>query len=305
MSFRSTFEVPDAAAPVIDRIVDPLEIALVDALSTKVFCAEDARIALEGATGESWPDSRLLPLLESAYRRGVLRLEDESFTTFAVSTFYDRLEVFVCTEPEAYGALPRETQVELDRWCFETYTASLDDGERPTGDRVLTLAETLALIDGVDRPIWLNRCDCRVLSGRCDKPVDTCVSFRSGINTLSHRGWATPITREEARAVVSRADAAGLMHTANDEGICNCCAGCCYLFRAQEARGAGRRWPRAERVAVLDPDLCIGCGLCVERCPFGVFELDGVGLSQHLELCRGCGLCAETCPTSALAMIPG
>lgn len=305
MDFLTAFKVPEAAAPVIDRIVPSQDIVLIESLSSGTFTADEARRDLERATGEPWPVERVDSLLRGAYRRGVLQLEDDTFSRFRLGDFYGRLEVFVVTEPDVYLALPRETQLALDSWCFASYLEGLSDEVRPTSDRVVGLEETLAAIDEFDAQIWLNRCDCRTLAGHCDKPVDTCISFRNGINTLSHRGVLKPLTKEQARAVVRRSNDAGLMQTLSDNAICNCCSDCCYLFRAQKARGAGvGEWPLAESVVAFDDTICSGCGACVDRCPFGALALEDGVIVQHAELCRGCGLCVETCPMSALTMVP-
>ena len=301
---QPAFEVPAEGIAVLDRILTRDEIRLVGAIGPEPFTMEQARSVLSGE-GTPWPEGLLEPFLRSAYARGVVQLEDESFTRFRIGSFYLRLEVFALSEPEAHLALPAETRESLDSWCLREYVASLPDDVRPTSDRVLSLQDTLAVIDAADRPIWLNRCDCRTLTGHCDKPTDVCISFRNGINTLQHRGWSKPLTKDEAKAVLRKADADGLMHTANEDGICNCCSDCCYLFRAETARGTRPGvWPLAESVAALDPDLCIWCEVCLDRCPFDALtSLDGE-IVQIAELCRGCGLCVETCPTDAFAMVP-
>ena len=300
----STFEVPSVARTVIGEIVTAEEVLLVAALPTREFSADEAREALQRVTDAvEWPQQRVEQLLESAYRRGALDLVDESFTRFKVATFYDRLGVFVIGEPARYLAFPAEARAALDSWYLDAYAAHLSDDERPTEDLVLGLAETLAHIDATDQQIWLGPCDCRTLAGACDKPVLTCVSFRNGINTLSHRGWQQPLTKDEAKAVVREADADGLMHTANPRGICNCCSDCCYLFRAQAARGSGpAAWPLAEKIARFDAEECIACGRCIERCPFDAFEWSHADVVFHAERCRGCGLCFETCPTDAIEL---
>jgi len=55
--------------------------------------------------------------------------------------------------------------------------------------------------------------------------------------------------------------------------------------------------------SVVDTNLCIGCGLCEEICPYGAHYLEG-GKSKTIEvLCRGCGACAAECPRRAITML--
>lgn len=303
--FIALFEIPPAALPVIEQILRPEEILLIEALGSESFNALEAKAALEKLGGNDWTTEKTELLLEQAYKRGVTLAEDETLTRYRIGNFYGRLDVFAITEHETYLALPRETQMALDSWYFDAYLAKLGDDEQPSADQIVTLQQTLDYIDTVDRQIWLNRCDCRTLAGYCDMPTNTCLTFKNGINTVAHRGWSKPVTKEEAKEIVKGANAQGLMQTINPNGICNCCGDCCYLFRAQKARGSEKSWPLAEAIASFDEDLCISCGLCVERCHFQAFSSDGGQISYHPERCRGCGLCAETCPVQAITMRKG
>jgi len=54
--------------------------------------------------------------------------------------------------------------------------------------------------------------------------------------------------------------------------------------------------------AVVDEELCIGCGLCEELCPYGAHKVVE-GKSTVIEaLCRGCGACAVECPQRAISV---
>jgi len=54
--------------------------------------------------------------------------------------------------------------------------------------------------------------------------------------------------------------------------------------------------------SVVDEELCIGCGLCEEICPYGAHKVVE-GKSTVIEaLCRGCGACAVECPQRAISM---
>ena len=54
--------------------------------------------------------------------------------------------------------------------------------------------------------------------------------------------------------------------------------------------------------AVVDPELCIGCGLCAEICPYGAPVLEGRKARVVEVLCKGCGTCAASCPRGAITM---
>lgn len=56
----------------------------------------------------------------------------------------------------------------------------------------------------------------------------------------------------------------------------------------------------------LIQDKCIGCGMCLNVCPHGVFELKG-GKAQILykDSCMECGACAKNCPFSAIEVKSG
>ncbi len=50
-----------------------------------------------------------------------------------------------------------------------------------------------------------------------------------------------------------------------------------------------------------DSALCIGCGLCVDVCPHGVFALNGrLARLVRPAACMECGACQKNCPVGAL-----
>ncbi len=62
--------------------------------------------------------------------------------------------------------------------------------------------------------------------------------------------------------------------------------------------------PGESATAVVDVELCAGCGMCVDVCPYGAAALDeGWGISQiNPVLCKGCGACASACPSKAIRL---
>jgi ferredoxin len=65
---------------------------------------------------------------------------------------------------------------------------------------------------------------------------------------------------------------------------------------------------RAYAVTTLEfnPDLCTGCGMCVDVCPHGVFAQNGrsVELARPLA-CMECGACQLNCPFGAIQVESG
>ncbi|MCD4703168.1 MAG: 4Fe-4S binding protein, partial [Methanosarcinaceae archaeon] len=52
--------------------------------------------------------------------------------------------------------------------------------------------------------------------------------------------------------------------------------------------------------AIVDEDICVGCGVCVPMCPFQALSIENDKLKIITALCKGCGTCMAACPTGAL-----
>ncbi|MEW6716494.1 MAG: FAD-dependent oxidoreductase [Chloroflexota bacterium] len=67
-------------------------------------------------------------------------------------------------------------------------------------------------------------------------------------------------------------------------------------------------------VAVVDPDMCVGCLTCTRVCPFQIPQVllkegragvGGIGGAAYIDtaLCQGCGTCTGECPANAIQLI--
>jgi NAD-dependent dihydropyrimidine dehydrogenase PreA subunit len=185
----------------------------------------------------------------------------------------------------------------------------------PIGESIETVAQVLpyeraeALVDEHDR-FAVAPCLCREeqrLNGAgCDKPLETCLIFGDTADFYLRNGLAREIDRDEVMAILERADEAGLVLQPNNarssSNICACCGCCCGVLKTV------KRYPKPAEIlsspfrAVLDPDACVGCGVCIGRCQMAAITQPDEVVSLNLDRCIGCGLCVTTCPTGALKL---
>jgi NAD-dependent dihydropyrimidine dehydrogenase PreA subunit len=112
------------------------------------------------------------------------------------------------------------------------------------------------------------------------------------------------ISKEEAIAFLDKAEEMGLVHTVSNvmKGIgyvCNCCGCCCGILRGITDWGIENSVAYANYYADIDPDECVGCGICRKRCQVhAVLEQEGISV-VNIKKCIGCGLCVTGCPNDA------
>ena len=132
-------------------------------------------------------------------------------------------------------------------------------------------------------------------------------------------------TKEQALEHVRKAMAEGLVpllgrnvaeaeggHGVEDTGKflsgCFCCECCCIGVKlAQYGGGIGlgmggdNTGPMEGMTITVDMDKCIGCGKCVEICPYKLRVLEEGKSFVDSNKCVGCGRCVDACPQGAIS----
>lgn len=162
----------------------------------------------------------------------------------------------------------------------------------------------------------------------CKYPTEVCLHFGQLGHYLVENGMGREITREETEEILRKSAEAGLVHgVANmQEGpdtICNCDPCCCIFFEAVHKLKHAKGMNESNYFVKINKETCIGCGLCVKRCPMDALHLEddpetkgrvtvvgdksmknkkGKVSAVNLDNCIGCGVCAYKCPTKSLIL---
>ena len=190
--------------------------------------------------------------------------------------------------------------------------------ETPT-EVILASQSIEEIIDKFD-DIAVGHCFCRqrrsVLGHSCslEAPTENCFTFGKSARHTVAQGFARMISKEEALQIMREAEEAGLVHKAfhpnskisrPETSICNCCKDCCDTLRLWR-EGAFPLVNATNYLSMIDQEMCVGCGECVDRCPTDAIVLNDEGKAQRdEEACFGCGVCARFCPEEAISLAEG
>ena len=119
------------------------------------------------------------------------------------------------------------------------------------------------------------------------------------------------LTPEEALSAFADHEKEGLCHSVWTfkapfiGGICNCDRSDCLAMRANLTHDVKVMF-RAEYVARVDPDACVGCRECMRVCQFGAIGFSAATKKAVIDqtACYGCGVCRSACTHEAVSLIP-
>lgn len=209
---------------------------------------------------------------------------------------------------------------------FEEYLPSLIDagtwGKTPQMrtipvEKSITFQPEVMLYERAEELVRSNKtfavsnCICRqeqrILGKGCDKPEESCLQFGIAAQGVLSMDRGRAISREEALAILNRAEETGLVlqpaNAKNPLFICTCCGCCCGVLRSLKRFPVPASLVASPFSVQLNAYTCKGCGLCTKRCQMEALYLDNKNTTLNLDRCIGCGLCVSTCPTKSLTLV--
>lgn len=153
-------------------------------------------------------------------------------------------------------------------------------------------------------------CICRkerqIKGGDCGKLMEACLVFGWGADYYERNGLGRVITLEETLDILKRADEEGLVlqpsNTRDIVNICCCCGDCCQILIHLKRHPKPAKMAASPFIAESDPDMCIGCETCIDRCQMDAIRMEDDHAVVNQDRCIGCGLCVSTCQGDALTL---
>ncbi|MFX0081226.1 MAG: 4Fe-4S binding protein [Candidatus Hodarchaeota archaeon] len=182
-----------------------------------------------------------------------------------------------------------------------------------------TYDEIENIIKTTTDPIVIIPCVCRMGAKNRGEPckktdrTETCMALRDGAKNLVEGGNLSrlsgrAITKEEALEILRKNEEEGLVlqpsNAQDPDFICSCCKCCCGILRLHQAVPNPVSFWASNYYAVIDTELCEGCGTCVEQCQTNAMILDEEKEISTVDLtrCLGCGNCIPSCPSEAIGL---
>lgn len=115
------------------------------------------------------------------------------------------------------------------------------------------------------------------------------------------------LTKDEAISAFRSHEHDGLCHsvwtfrTPFIGGLCNCDRSDCLAMRTTVTHDIPVMF-RAEYIAEVDPDKCVGCRECMRVCQFGAVTYSAANEKAVIDQrwCYGCGICRSVCKQDAI-----
>jgi Na+-translocating ferredoxin:NAD+ oxidoreductase subunit B len=232
----------------------------------------------------------LPPFVVGFYENQVFRI-DETFAQLFEDYYHEVMGEFLSVQPQFHRVIPVHESINTDIEILpeEDVTA------------ILSSKQAWAVMD----------CICRkqqaLLGQVCDHPLKVCLAMSNTPGAFDRAPQMDALDLTSALVVLDMAAQSGLVHTVSNRKsdisyVCNCCTCGCGLLRGISEAHMANVVARSSYFAVVDEDLCIGCGECEVVCQFDAITNEAIAEIDRVA-CVGCGVCTRVCPEGAIRLV--
>ncbi len=240
--------------------------------------------------GESGIEVALLPFVVGFFENQVYRM-DETFAQLYEAYYKEAFSSLLSVEPQFHRVIPVNASIKSDVEIL------------PEDDvvKLITGKKAWAVLD----------CVCRteqaLMGNACGHPIKVCLALSDTPGAFDKQTELEAVDMNGALAVLEKAAEAGLVHTVSNNKedlyyVCNCCTCGCSLLRGIAEANIANVVARSAYYAVVDTELCTGCGECLNLCQFQAISINDHSIVNAVK-CAGCGVCAHGCPEGAISLV--
>ena len=146
-----------------------------------------------------------------------------------------------------------------------------------------------------------------------NRPMDTCLTFGMIARYYIENGIGKELNEDDLMAKLTECEKASLVpFGTNSQSIVNMCMcdkDSCQIFRHLRMLEKPAREVHSAFSAAIDVTLCNGCQKCTKKCQIDAIGATDTGKKAKInevnpDRCIGCGLCVTVCPKQAISMQP-
>lgn len=227
-------------------------------------------------------------------------------------------------DPETQGSRRLEQIMEVRFEDPKRFAQMVEDTNANPGGGLLQIGQVLPLKDAIlaaeiAYPVAGMMCICRKDTRAIEETNAheySCTGLGAGMLKWErwperYKGGVNFMSPDEAKEWLTKWNRKGLVHLIMTfggsyvGGICNCDYPDCIEIRRRLDYGFAEQCLKSHYVAVMDYDICNGCGVCVQRCQFGALKFEVTTNKANIDpfRCFGCGLCETGCPRGAISLV--
>lgn len=223
--------------------------------------------------------------------------------------------------------LTKEFAELAERYSLETFYQELHQKDKPCQMRTIPVEKSLTpehsvstydnireLIENAVDSIAILNCICRQEHDLLEKSCKlsdirrNCISFNDFAEiAIKIVPSARKISKEELLKILDTNQKEGFViqteNNQNPQYMCFCCGCCCGFLTTAKQFPRPAEYYSSNFYAQSNPELCIGCESCVERCQMeAITMMDGKSI-VNLDRCIGCGNCVAVCESNTISLI--